>query len=49
MIIEVMEAVDILKMIDAIIEGYSYDHREHGREIAVLNNLYDQIVERSVF
>lgn len=49
MIIEVMEVADILKMIDAIIEGYSYDHREHGKEIAVLNNLYDQIVERSVF
>ena len=44
-----MEVADILKMIDAIIEGYSYDKRNYGKEIAVLDNLYDQIVERSVF
>lgn len=49
MIIETMKTEEVLKMIDAIIEGYSYDHREHGKEIDVLNRLYDQIVERSIF
>lgn len=49
MIIETMEVAEVLKMIDAIIEGYSYDHREHGKEIKVLNDLYDYIVERSIF
>ena len=49
MIIEVMETAEVLKIIDAIIEGYSYDHREHGKEIKVLHDLYDIIVERSVF
>ena len=49
MIIETMEVVEVLKMIDVIIEGYSYDHREHGKEIKVLNDLYDYIVERSIF
>ena len=49
MLIEVMETAEILKLIDAIIEGYSYDHREHGKEIKVLNDLYDIIVERSIF
>ncbi len=49
MIIEVMKTEEILKMIDAIIEGYSYDHREHGKEIDALNRLYDEIVERSLF
>ena len=49
MIIETMEVAEVLKMIDAIIEGYSYDHREHGKEIKVLHDLYDYIVERSIF
>lgn len=49
MIIEVMNTADVLKMITAMIESYSYDHREHGKEIDVLNNLYDKIVERSIF